>query len=251
VYLDRGTLVLVRLYLSSFRLGTAPEHLTRLVGAGGRVGVVVNAIDDELAEVRAAKLDHEFQALQALGLSPVEIDLRDHFGGDSTGLRNQLERLDGLWVRGGNVFTLRVAMRESQADLLIPRLLAEDRLVYAGYSAGPCVLAPSLDGLQTVDDPTGPERAYGLPLLMTGLGVLDYAVVPHIDSGTHPEGNALDELARRYQRYSIPFQPLRDGEALVIDGGAAAIVGTPTTVEDLLYRSERAEPGSNEPASSC
>ncbi len=242
--------MLVRLYLSSFRLGTAPEQLTRLVGAGGRVGVVVNAIDDEPAEVRAAKLDHEFQALQTLDLSPVEIDLRGYFGGDDTALRNQLELLDGLWVRGGNVFTLRVAMRESQADGLIPRLLEEDRLVYAGYSAGPCVLAPSLDGLETVDDPTGPERAYGLPAVMTGLGVLDYAIVPHVDSVTHPEGNGLDVLSRRYESDNIPFQPLRDGQALVIDGGAAVIVGAPATVEDLLYRSERAESGPSGPAGS-
>lgn len=31
-------------------------------------------------------------------------------------------------------------------------LLTADTLVYAGYSAGPCVLSPSLRGLELVDD---------------------------------------------------------------------------------------------------
>ena len=229
----------VRLYLSSFRLGTAPENLTRLLGGGTRVGVIVNAIDDEPADLRAVKLRHEVEALTELGLDAIEVDLRHYFGEDGARLQQELSQLDSVWVRGGNVFTLRVAMRESAADRLLPALLASDALVYAGYSAGPCVLAPSLAGLETVDDAAAPERAYGLPAVMAGLGVLEHAVVPHVESGTDAVATALDAIVRQYERDQVPFIALRDGQALVVAGGRSEIVGRPVPAEALLYESER------------
>lgn len=43
-------------------------------------------------------------------------------------------------------------------DVIITDALVADALVYAQYSAGPCVLAPTLCGLDAVDDPAaGPE----------------------------------------------------------------------------------------------
>ena len=225
----------VRLYLSSFRLGTDPGHLVRLAGAGARVAVITNAIDDEPAEVRRTKTADEIRALKRLGLRPDELDLRDFFDAPPARVLAALADVDALWLRGGNVFVLRAALAASGADDVIRELLREDRVVYAGYSAGPCVLAPSLDGLETVDDATGPELTYGRPLLMEGLGVLDYAVVPHCDAPIHPESAALDALADRYEAAGVPHVRLRDGQALVIEGESSTIVGHPVDVAELLY----------------
>jgi dipeptidase E len=225
----------MRLYLSSFRLGTAPEHLVRLVGLGARVAVVANAIDDEPADVRAAKVDDEVRALERLGLRAEEVDLRDLAGLGRGEVLTRLSAYDGLWVRGGNVFVLRVAMARSGADDAVVALLADDRLVYAGYSAGPCVLAPSLEGLESVDDVEGPRTAYGSPAILDGLGVLDHAVVPHCGNPTHPESAACDAVADAYAAAGIAHLRLRDGEALVVDGESRTVVGRPAEVADLLY----------------
>lgn len=84
----------------------------------------------------------------------------DYFA-DGTEPGSALEHYDLVWLRGGNVFMLRYALRRSRADALLVDALKRDALVYAGYSAGPCVLAPSLRGLEAVDDATAVARIHG------------------------------------------------------------------------------------------
>jgi len=207
----------------------------RLIGEGARVAVLANAIDGAPADVRQQGAGAEVGALASLGLRSVELDLRRFFGAEPRDVRNELEQFAGLWVRGGNVFVLRCALGASGADAAICDLLAADRLVYAGYSAGPCVLAPSLDGLQEVDDVAGPQEVYGVPALLDGLAVLDRPVVPHVDSPSHPESAALDRLSRRYAEARIAHVRLRDGQALVVEGDQSMVVGRPASVTELLY----------------
>ena len=224
----------MRLYLSSFRLGTDPQHLVRLAGRDARVAVVANAVDGDPVDVRRGKVAGEVRALAALGLLGTELDLREHAGATTAQMSRVLSAFEGLWVRGGNVFVLRSAMAVSAADTAVVGLLAENRLVYAGYSAGPCVLAPSLAGLESVDDADAPRRLGLGEALMDGLGVLERRVVPHVASPTHPESAALDALARRYTREGVPHLRLSDGQALVVDGDTVSIVGRPATVAELM-----------------
>jgi dipeptidase E len=222
------------MYLSSFRLGTEPTHLVRLAGDAARVAVIANAIDNEPPEARGGKVTDECAALRQLGLTPSEVDLRRYFDAPGGAIAADLASFDAVWVRGGNVFVLRHALAASGADTVLVELLGADRLVYAGYSAGPCVLGPSLDGLEEVDDPTAVESAYGATATCTGLGVLDQRIVPHVESPTHPESAALDDVAARYATRGVAHFRLRDGQALVIDGGASKLVGRPATVTELL-----------------
>jgi dipeptidase E len=224
----------MRLYLSSFRLGTDPQHLVRLAGRGARVAVVANAVDGDPVDVRRDKVAGEVRALAALGLRATELDLREHAGASTAQMTQLLSGFDGLWVRGGNAFVLRAAMAVSAADRAVIALLADDGLVYAGYSAGPCVLAPSLAGLETVDDADAPRRLGLGEARMDGLGVLARRVVPHVASPTHPESVALDALAKRYTREGVPHLRLTDGQALVVDGDTEAMVGRPATVAELM-----------------
>jgi dipeptidase E len=128
----------VRLYLSSFRMGDHPEHLAPLVGDSGRRAVVIaNAMDDAPADIRQAGVERELDALGALGFDAAELDLRDYFDAEER-LRGELAGVALAWLRGGNVFMLRYALRRSGGDTVFCSLLADDALVYAGYSAGPC-----------------------------------------------------------------------------------------------------------------
>jgi dipeptidase E len=205
----------VRLYLSSFRVGNCPDRLISLAHDGLRTAVIGNAMDGASREVRLAAVERELTALADIGLDPEELDLRELSPATVT---DELERYDIVWLRGGNVFVLRSALAASAADIELKRRLKTDSIVYAGYSAGPCVLGPSLDGLEVVDEPEMVEAAYGRPPTWDGLGVLDFSIVPHFESPEHPESAALGRVAEAYRRAGTPHRTLRDGEVLVIEG---------------------------------
>jgi dipeptidase E len=213
----------MRLYLSSFRMGEHPERLVELLDVPGAAAVIANSIDGADDATRREGVQREVDALAELGIAADELDLREHFGAAER-LEAELERFRLLWVRGGNAFVLRHALAQSGADTLIPALLARDAVVYAGYSAGPCVLAPSLRGLELVDDPGEVTRLYGAEPIWEGLGVLDFAFVPHVDSPDHPETEACNRLAAHYRAEAVPHRALRDGQALVVDGQSAILV---------------------------
>jgi dipeptidase E len=202
----------MRLYLSSFRLGDHPERLVAMVEPPYRTAVVCNAIDAEPAGLRAEKVADELGWLRDLGLDPVEVDLRtDDPGG--------LVAYQAVWVRGGNVFVLRDVLRRSGADRVLTELIRSDAIAYAGYSAGVCVLARSLRGLEICDD----VSVVADPV-WDGLGILDHAVVPHLDSPGHPETELVERVAALYETIDVPYQPLTDGQALVIHGDSRELV---------------------------
>jgi dipeptidase E len=210
----------MRMYLSSFRIGDRPDRLLALLGGqdSAEVAVIANAMDAQPQDERMAGVEREAGALTALGLRPTELDLRTFFDQPHQAIADVLARFPLLWVRGGNVFMLRYALARSGADTALTALIRKDAVVYAGYSAGPCVLAPSLRGLEHCDDPYVVPTTYGEPVIWDGLGILDYAVVPHIDSPGHPESQALGVVAANYHAAGIAHRTLRDGQALVIDG---------------------------------
>lgn len=197
-------------------MGACEQRLVDLVGTRGRVAVIANATDAQTGAQRREAVEREFTALAALGLRPEELDLRDYF--ERNDVRDDLATYDAVWVRGGNVFMLRHALARSGADGAIVDLLRSDAIAYGGYSAGPCVLGHSLSHLADVDDPTVVNAIYGEPALEHGLGILDWAFVPHVDSPGHPETEACGRVAERCAADEIPHRTFRDGDVLVIDG---------------------------------
>ena len=94
----------MRLYLSSYQLGAHPEVLARLVQGDRRGWVVANALDGLDEDRRRNDTERQIEALAALGLRAVDLDLREH---DPASIRTVFGSPDFVWVRGGNVFTLR------------------------------------------------------------------------------------------------------------------------------------------------
>ena len=86
--------------------------------------------------------------------------------------------------------------------------------MYAGYSAGACVLAPSLRGLELCDDINQVDGE----VLWDGLAVLDEAIVPHLNSPGHPETELVEQVRAHYEQTGVPHLPLQDGQALIING---------------------------------
>lgn len=195
----------MRLYLSSYGLGNHTDQLLALCGTGRRAAVLANAGDLLPAPEREALVRHELAALTSAGFEPYELDVR------RDGAIDRLRTADLLWVPGGNVFVLRSVLARTGSDAAITALLREDALVYGGYSAGACVLAPSLQGLENIDDVTVVDDP-----VLTGLGLLDRPVVPHLVSPGQPWSGACDSAAAAYAAQGQRIWPLRDGDVLVV-----------------------------------
>ena len=214
----------MRLYLSSFRVGDCPERLTALMRRPGPVAVIANSMDAAPPDVRADGVALEQRGLAALGLDAVEVDLRTYVG-EPDRVAADLAEYELVWVRGGNVFVLRHALAVSGADAALVELLAADALVFGGYSAGPCILGPTLRGLEHCDPVSEVAQAYGAEARFDGLGVLDEVFVPHVDSPGHPESDLLGEVAAHYRATGVAHRTLRDGQVWVVDGDSSLVCG--------------------------
>jgi dipeptidase E len=212
----------MRLYLSSFRMGNQPQELLPLVDNGRRVAVIANAIDVYEQRTRAEGVALEVDHLSKLGFEAEEVDLRKFFRRRQQ-LAQMLTPFNLLWVRGGNTFVLRRAFKRSGLDDLLKQLLAQDAVAYSGYSAGVCILSPSLHGIELVDDPSHVPDGYEADILWEGLGVLPYMVAPHYRSH-HPESTTIEQVVQYYIDHHLLFKALRDGEALVVNGNQEKVI---------------------------
>ena len=213
----------MRLYLSSMDLGSRPDELVTLARGAKRTAVIVNALDN-MAEGRASWLKAQTEKLVALGFDVTELDLRHYFG-KSDELGKRLIDIDMVWINGGNTFILRRAMRQSGFDELITAGVRRDAIVFAGFSAGAVICAPSLKGLEMVDDPHDAPYGYAPETIWDGLGLLPFAIAVHFKSD-HAESEAVDGEIAFYDKHAIPYRTLRDGEALIIDGETERVVGS-------------------------
>lgn len=207
----------VRLYLSSFRLGDHVDQLCRLAPPSGAAVLIANALDGLPPAERATRVAEETERLGTVGYSVTEVDLATTSGDD---LGDLLADAALVWVRGGNVFTLRHQLARAGADAAILDGLRRDAFCYGGYSAGVCVLGTTLRGLEACDDPDEVQRLSGQSARFDGLGILDRTVVPHLDTPSHFESPTLERVAEQLATAGTPFLGLRDGDVWLVDGAA-------------------------------
>ncbi|MEC3913046.1 Type 1 glutamine amidotransferase-like domain-containing protein [Nocardia sp. CDC160] len=205
----------MRLFLSSYRFGAHQQRLLAMVGEPGRVAVIANACDAWPSAWQGA-VTSDLVPLRRLGFQPEVFDLREYIGRPAE-VEERLREYPAVWVRGGNTFVLRAQFARSGADLALRTLLAEDALVYAGYSAGACVMTPDLHGIEAMDDPNEVRTACGIEPRWDGLGLVDRRIVPHLDSPTDPEGLSR-KLVREYIAAGVPHWALTDDHVVVVDG---------------------------------
>lgn len=210
----------MRLFLASYRFGAHRDRFVRLVGGPGRVAVIANAAD-AWGTARYSAVVSDLVPLRRLGFDAHELDLRE-YAGTPDRLRNHLAGCDAVWVRGGNTFVLRAQLAACGGDAVLTDLLRQDALAYAGYSAGACVMSPSLRGLELVDDPAEVEAVCGTTPIWDGLGLIDFAIVPHHRSPGYPaeEVELIDRIADGYRRSGVKYRTLTDDDVVVIGEGS-------------------------------
>ena len=212
----------MRLFLSSYGAGNQPDKLLELLHDNNKVAVITNAGDCYSEEGTLEHLEKNRAFFKALGLETERLDLRNYFD-DNGGLKTRLLEYGLIWVPGGNSFLLRRAMKQSGFDELIVELLAKNQIVYGGFSAGACMLSPTLRGVDLCDDPSIIAEGYDSEIIWDGLGLVDFSIAPHYKSD-HPESAIIDRVVEYFEHKNMPFKALRDGEAIVINGNKTEFI---------------------------
>lgn len=115
---------------------------------------------------------------------------------------------DALLVYGGDVWYLTRWMRESGLADLLPSLRDT---VYVGVSAGSMVTAPIFG--ETYGDPDRPF------VIDKGLGLVDFALLPHVDHENHPE-STMAKVERMAAEVPVPTYAIDDQTAIKVVTGA-------------------------------
>ncbi len=123
-----------------------------------------------------------------------------------------VQKTDALLVFGGDVLYLCRWMRESGLANLLPSL---HETVYVGVSAGSMVTAPVFG--ETYDDPNSPF------IIEQGLGLVDFALLPHLDHEDHPESSTAN-VARMAAEVPAPTYGIDDQTAVKVVDGVVEVV---------------------------
>lgn len=208
----------MKYYLSSFKLGNETSKLKDLISkTNKKFGYIPNAIDFSTADpVRKIKhIEDDMNDIRQYGVEIELLDLKSYFG-KKEDLMAKISTLGGLYVSGGNTFVLRQATHLSGLDEILLSLQEKDDFVYVAYSAGVCILTPTLKPYAITDDATDFPYKELKSQIWEGLGILNFAFEPHFDSD-HPESKSTDIEIRHCIDNKILFKAYRDGEVLILE----------------------------------
>lgn len=208
----------MKFYLSSFKIGNEEQKLIDLTKNGNKKVAYINNALDFATDLERKKKSDEMDVfdLQTIGFTVDILDLNKYFH-KSEELKEKLNEYDVIWVRGGNVFVLAQAMRLSGFDVIVKEYYKDNKdILYGGYSAGVCILGPTLKGIHLADDPN--QKPYGeeYQTIWAGLHILEYVIAPHYKSD-HPESEDIDKAIEYMINNKIPFKALKDGEVIIIE----------------------------------
>lgn len=203
----------MHLYLSSYRIGDHSDKLAEF--AQDKTALVIsNALDfsDDDSRLKFGR-DREIAWLEELGIPAEPVDLRDYFECQNA-LRNKVIESGMLWVVGGNTFLLRKAMYLSGLDRTIHERVNDTNFLYGGYSAGICVLSPSLRGIHLADEPEAQSVGYEHEIIWEGLGIINYYIVPHYRCD-HFESESMEAVVDYYCDQNLIYRAIADGEVII------------------------------------
>ncbi len=122
-----------------------------------------------------------------------------------------VQETDVLLVNGGDPLYLCYWMRQSGLADLLPSL----RAVYVGLSAGSMVMAPNIgEDFVRWTPPTGGDET---------LGLVDFAIFPHLDHEMLPE-NTMADAERWAAGMPVPAYAIDDETAIKVTDGTVEVV---------------------------
>lgn len=214
----------MRLFLSSQDLGNYAERAAQLAGDNKKVALIRNAKDELPADERDETTPEKIRMFEAVGFSCEPIDLRDYFGKPNE-LEAKLQDFGAIFCSGGNTFLLRRAMKASGLDTILLKRLKEDSVMYGGWSAGACICAPSLRGVENGDRPSPdlvPPDYPSKATIWDGLNLVPFMIVPHCDQEWFRD--AAKKTVDYLRQNKLAFIELNDGEVVVVDGDETEVL---------------------------
>lgn len=202
----------MKLYLSSYKLGNKIDELKSWIKEhGNKIVLIPNSRDiyEDSERLRNGILNDKMM-LEEIGFDVDIISLKDYFNNQEK-LFEDFNKYNAFFVIGGNTFALRKAMQLSGFDGYLMNQVDNDNFLYAGYSAGICVLSPNMKGLELVDEPLNPYNDESV--IYDGIGILDYVIVPHYKSD-HPESHLVDKVVDYMNENGVKYVTLSDGDVL-------------------------------------
>jgi dipeptidase E len=146
-----------------------------------------------------------------------------------------VEEADALLVWGGDPLYLSHWMRQSGLADLLPSLRPES--VYVGVSAGSMAVAATVG--EAYSNPPGgsanvltsEEIVFATPngeikrILVTGqgLGLVDFALIPHLDNEDHPDASAAN-AEKWATKLPVPVYAIDDQTAIKVTGSTVEVV---------------------------
>ncbi len=205
----------MKFYLSSYKIGNDVDKLKNLIPENKKTAYISNALDfSNDIERRKQSEATDIDQLKSLGLDVEILDLREYFD-KQIELEKKILEFGVIWVRGGNLFVLRQAMKISGFDNVLKNIL-KNNILYGGFSAGICILAPTLRGMDLIDDSTVKPYKNQQEIIWDGLDILDYSIIPHYHSD-HPESESANKAVEYMIENKLLFKALKDGEVIIIE----------------------------------
>jgi len=196
------------IFLTSVGFSFNPKIIARLISEAGsiaekKVAIVTTASEGKESNQFSVLAKNQF--LEA-GFKTIDfVDLETE--------QTDFSHYDVIYVCGGNTFTLLKYAKERNFKESISKLLNRGG-IYVGVSAGSLIMCPTINQANEVEpDP----NEVGLDDL-SAFHFVDFDVFPHY----HDEiENEIVEFEKKYQ---IESKRLRDGEAIVINGGGIELI---------------------------
>jgi dipeptidase E len=146
-----------------------------------------------------------------------------------------VEEADALLVWGGNVLYLCHWMRQSGLADLLPSLRRES--VYVGVSAGSMAVSstfgetyrnpPSASGSALTSEETVFDTPRGeisrIFVTAQGSGLVDFALIPHLDHENHPDASAPN-AEKWAERLPVPVYAIDDQTAIKVTDGTVEVI---------------------------
>ena len=156
------------------------------------------------------------EARQAFTDMGCQIDDLEVSTADPETIRRSLEEDDLIYLSGGNTFFLLQELRRSGAADLIRQQVDQGK-PYIGESAGAVVTGPDIGFLDAMD----PRSAAPNLDSTVGLGLVDFRLLPHLDS--EPFAEVTRKILDRYGD-NAPMVAINNSQAVAVHGQCLTIL---------------------------
>lgn len=157
--------------------------------------------DGDISEMIA----DETKTLQSLGLT---VDVLEVSSAAEAEIDQKLTENDVIYIGGGNTFFLLQELRRSGADKILIREVNSGK-PYIGESAGAVIACPDIGYCSGMDDPAKAPELNNY----TGLGLVDFYVVPHL--GSEILGAGVGETVEKYSG-SLDLKVITDDQMILV-----------------------------------